>query len=74
MAELVQMASDYDVRALFVCRRLNFNTRKRLPNKFFEFVQARLGVVIGPSPEIGPLLVKQCRVRGPSPKTFRQPR
>ncbi len=27
-----------------------------LPNKFFDYVQARLGVIIGPSPEMRPLL------------------
>lgn len=30
----------------------SFNNIHALPNKFFEFVQARLGVVIGPSPEM----------------------
>jgi hypothetical protein len=28
----------------------NFNLANALPNKFFEAVQARLGVIVGPSP------------------------
>lgn len=32
----------------------NFNYKHALPNKFFEFVQARLGVIIGPSLEMVP--------------------
>lgn len=31
---------------------VNFNNRYALPNKFFDFVQARLGMVVGPSPEM----------------------
>lgn len=34
----------------------NFNHRHALPNKFFEFVQARLAVAIGPSPEMADLI------------------
>ena len=35
---------------------VNFNNRWALPNKFFDYVQARLGVVIGPSPEMAGVL------------------
>nr|BFF10655.1 hypothetical protein GCM10025699_19580 [Microbacterium flavescens] len=31
---------------------MNFNNRWALPNKIFDYVQARLGVVVGPSPEM----------------------
>ena len=31
---------------------VNFNNRYALPNKFFDFVQARIGMVVGPSPEM----------------------
>jgi len=34
----------------------NFNYRHALPNKFFEFVQGRLAVAIGPSPEMARLV------------------
>jgi hypothetical protein len=35
---------------------VNFNNRWALPNKFFDYVQARLGVIIGPSPEMAGVL------------------
>ncbi|MDQ0645036.1 glycosyltransferase family 1 protein [Microbacterium murale] len=41
----------YDV-GLHLLPPTNFNNRWALPNKFFDYVQARLGVVIGPSPEM----------------------
>lgn len=31
---------------------VNFNNHYALPNKFFDFVQARIGMVIGPTPEM----------------------
>lgn len=36
----------------------NFNHEYALPNKFFEFIQARLMVVIGPSPEMSRIVSK----------------
>lgn len=41
---------------VFVLPPVNFNYRFTLPNKFFDFVQARLGVVVGPSPEMADLV------------------
>lgn len=32
------------------------NSRFALPNKIFDFLQARLGVVVGPSPEMAALV------------------
>ena len=46
---------------------VNFNNRWALPNKFFDYVQARLGVIIGPSPEMARVLTHarvRCRRRG----------
>lgn len=48
---LVRTLNDYDV-GLAVIAPLNFNQTWCLPNKFFDFIQARLGVVVGPSPEM----------------------
>lgn len=48
---LIERLHDYDV-GVFVLPPVNFNYRWALPNKLFDFVQARLGVVIGPSPEM----------------------
>ncbi len=50
-AELVPTINAYDV-GVFVLPPVNFNYRWALPNKLFDFVQARLGVIVGPSPEM----------------------
>jgi hypothetical protein len=51
MRELPHHLNQYDV-GLFLLPPANFNYRYALPNKLFEFVQARLAVAIGPSPEM----------------------
>jgi len=48
-AELVGTLQSYDVSIVFL-PPTNFNLANALPNKFFEAVQARLGVIVGPSP------------------------
>lgn len=50
-AELVEALNAYDV-GLPVIPPANFSYEWSLPNKFFDYVQARLGVIIGPSPEM----------------------
>ncbi|MBO1900578.1 glycosyltransferase family 1 protein [Leucobacter weissii] len=50
-AELVRTLHRYDV-GLSLIAPTTFNLEWCLPNKFFDFVQARLGVIIGPSPEM----------------------
>lgn len=50
-AELIATLNAYDV-GVFVLPPVNFNYRWALPNKLFDFVQARLAIVIGPSPEM----------------------
>jgi hypothetical protein len=45
----------YDL-GLYVLEPANFNALHALPNKFFEFIQARLGVAIGPSPDMAGLV------------------
>ncbi|MBS1517258.1 MAG: hypothetical protein JSS91_04150 [Bacteroidetes bacterium] len=47
--------NSYDI-GLFILPPVNFNYRHALPNKFFEFVQARLGIAIGPSVEMQKIL------------------
>ncbi|WP_348788904.1 glycosyltransferase family 1 protein [Leifsonia sp. NPDC080035] len=49
--ELVPTLNTYDV-GLHILAPTNFNNAYALPNKFFEYVQARLGLIIGPSPEM----------------------
>ncbi len=51
MRDIVRFANDYDV-GVFLLPPSNFNYRNALPNKLFEFIQARLAVAIGPSPEM----------------------
>jgi glycosyltransferase involved in cell wall biosynthesis len=49
--ELVSSTNSYDI-GLFLCPPNTFNLRHALPNKLFEFIQARLAVAIGPSPDM----------------------
>ena len=55
MPQICQSINGYDV-GLYLLPPNNFNQRHALPNKFFEFVQARLAVAIGPSPEMATLV------------------
>ncbi|MFF1571814.1 glycosyltransferase family 1 protein [Leifsonia sp. NPDC058292] len=52
---LVDTLAEYDVSMTFL-PPTNFNLAHALPNKFFEAVQARLGLIIGPSPEMVAIL------------------
>lgn len=49
--QLVRTLNEYDV-GLAIFAPVTFNLEWCLPNKFFDYVQARLGVLIGPSPEM----------------------
>ena len=51
MKSIVEFTNQYDV-GLFICPPTTFNLKFALPNKFFEFIQARLMVAIGPSVEM----------------------
>lgn len=53
--QLIDVIHRYDV-GLFFAPPVTYNIKHVLPNKFFEFVQARVGVVIGPSIEMLPYL------------------
>lgn len=53
--ELVIELNRYDV-GVFLLPPTTMNNALALPNKLFDFVQARLGVVIGPSPEMSRLV------------------
>jgi hypothetical protein len=56
-AELSRTLNGFDV-GVYILPPVNFNNAWALPNKFFDFVQARLGVVLGPSPEMAALVRK----------------
>ena len=49
--EIVARISHYDVGAC-VLPPYSFNARYALPNKFFDYLQGRLCVAVGPSPEM----------------------
>ncbi len=55
MSDLPDVLDHYDV-GLYVLPPVNFNHRHALPNKFFDFVQSGLGLIVGPSPEMADLV------------------
>ena len=55
MHSIVPTLNDYDL-GLYLLSPKAFNSRMSLPNKLFEFIQARLGVVIWPSPEMAKIV------------------
>lgn len=55
MHALHDTLANYDV-GLSVLYPSSFNILHALPNKFFDFVQARLGLVVGPSPEMASIV------------------
>lgn len=62
MQDICQRLNEFDV-GVYLLPPVNFNHEHALPNKFFEFIQARLAVAIGPSPEMARLLRQyQCGV------------
>ena len=57
-AEIIPTMHQYDV-GVFVCPPSTFNLDHALPNKFFEYMQARLGLLIGPSKEMAPIVRRE---------------
>jgi len=51
MADICRTINKYDV-GVYLLPPVSFNHQHALPNKLFEFIQARLAVAIGPSPEM----------------------
>lgn len=60
MEDICKSINEYDV-GIYLLPPLNFNHEYALPNKLFEFIQARLAIAIGPSPEMEKV-VKQYKV------------
>ena len=56
--QLNETLQQYDL-GVVVIPPVNFNYRWGLPNKLFDYVQARLGVIVGPSPEMEELVVSR---------------
>jgi glycosyltransferase involved in cell wall biosynthesis len=55
MRELTRFANRYDI-GVHMLPPATFNQRFALPNKFFEYIQARIVPAIGPSPEMARIL------------------
>lgn len=53
-SQLVSTLNGYDL-GVHVLPPVNFNNANALPNKVFDYVQARLGLVVGPTPEMAAL-------------------
>jgi hypothetical protein len=51
MREISQYLNNFDI-GVYILEPSNFNNLNALPNKLFEFIQARLAIAIGPSPEM----------------------
>lgn len=54
-SQLVTGLNDYDI-GIFVLPPTSFNNANALPNKFFDFVQARLAIIVGPTPDMAALV------------------
>jgi len=64
--EIIPMLNSYDVGFYYLDSKV-FNVKYCLPNKFFEFIQARLMIAIGPSPDMAELVEQyNCGVISPS--------
>ena len=50
-SKIADYTNKYDI-GIFLLPPTNFNLKYALPNKFFEFIQARLAIAIGPSIEM----------------------
>lgn len=55
--QIVPFTNQYDI-GLFLLPPTNYNYSVALPNKLFEFIQARLCIAIGPSPEMSNIVRK----------------
>ncbi len=53
--EIMAFCLNYDI-GVYLLEPTNFNNANALPNKFFEFIQSRLAVLIGPSPEMAKIV------------------
>jgi hypothetical protein len=54
-SEVVNTIKHYDI-GIFLLPPVNFNYENTLPNKLFDFIQGRLSVAIGPTPEMAEIV------------------
>ncbi|HTF17913.1 MAG TPA: hypothetical protein VK658_07565 [Chryseolinea sp.] len=55
ITQVVKTVNAYDI-GVFLLPPINFNYENTLPNKLFDFIQGRLGVAIGPTPEMAEIV------------------
>lgn len=55
VSEVVKTINRYDM-GIFLLPPVNFNYENTLPNKLFDFIQARLAIAIGPTPEMAEIV------------------
>lgn len=61
-SNIIKTVNQYDIGICFY-EPTSFNLRHCLPNKFFEYIQARLVLAIGPSPDMAQIVEKyQCGI------------
>jgi glycosyltransferase involved in cell wall biosynthesis len=53
--KIVSTLNKYDL-GVFLLPPINFNYENTLPNKLFDFIQARLAIAIGPTPEMAAIV------------------
>jgi glycosyltransferase involved in cell wall biosynthesis len=53
--DIIKFTSNYDL-GIYILEPTNLNNHFALPNKLFEFIQARLAIAIGPSPEMAKIV------------------
>jgi glycosyltransferase involved in cell wall biosynthesis len=53
--KVVEFINQYDV-GVFLIPPINFNYANTLPNKLFEYIQARLAIAVGPTPEMAEIV------------------
>ncbi len=57
MSDISKKLNDFDI-GVYILNPNSFNNLNALPNKLFEFIQARLMLAIGPSPEMAKIVKK----------------
>jgi len=50
-AQVIESIQQYDI-GVYILPPISFNSANSLPNKLFDFIQARLAIAIGPTPEM----------------------
>lgn len=53
--DVVSTINQYDM-GVFLLPPINFNYANTLPNKLFDFIQARLAIAVGPTPEMASIV------------------